>query len=66
MTFFEKCEDHYIKSHKKCEEGGLLKIVNKKMREITFEWPFSKQTRMLGWKCRLTSGITQLFTAVVF
>ena len=30
MTFFEKCEDHYIKSHKKCEEGGLLKIVNKK------------------------------------
>ena len=24
----EKCEDHYIKSHKKCEDGGV-KIVKK-------------------------------------
>ena len=22
----EKCEDHYIKSHKKCEDGGGSKL----------------------------------------
>ena len=27
----EKCEDHYIKSHKKCEEEGV-KIVKKGVR----------------------------------
>ena len=31
----EKCEDHYIKSHKKCEDGGGLS----KKCEIIFEWP---------------------------
>ena len=29
----EKCEDHYIKSHKKCEDGGGgLEIVKKGVR----------------------------------
>ena len=28
----EKCEDHYIKSHKQCKDGGGLKIVKKGLR----------------------------------
>ena len=32
--FLEKCEDHYIKSHKKYEEGGV-KIVKKGVRSIS-------------------------------
>ncbi len=49
--FFEKCEDHYIKSHKKCEDGGIENC--QKRCKIMFEWPLMQKTvstlfKMLG------------------
>ena len=37
MKILEMCEDHYMKSHKKCEDGGV-EILNKRC-EIIFEQP---------------------------
>ena len=33
----EKCENHYIKSYKKCEERGGVKMVQERC-EIILEW----------------------------
>ena len=38
----EKCEDHYIKSHKKCEDGGGVGNCQKRC-EIIFERPLNYQ-----------------------
>ena len=31
FNILEKCEDHYIKSHKKCEDGGWGWKLSKKV-----------------------------------
>ena len=33
----EKCEDHYIKSHQKCEDGGEFKIVKNGVRSYLID-----------------------------
>ena len=42
LKILEKFEDHYIKSHLKCEDGGGGVKIVKKTCEIKFEWPLTR------------------------
>ena len=52
----KKCEDHYIKSHKKCEDGGL-KIVKKGVSVRSYlNGPLSKNSRKKQLQlCRMSN-----------